>query len=136
MSNATVFDPLLVHYLARELDERLRGRGCAAAPHFASGRVAILPLQGREALQLDLHPTRGWVRLVPWDEESDELESACVAVSAPPDERRIEVALHAADRFRVEPRRLIVELHSNQWNALLVSGSDERILAAALAVPV
>lgn len=126
-----VFDPLLVQYLARELDERLRGRGCSAAPLFASGRTVTLPLQGGEALQLDLHPTRGWVRLVPWEEEGEEIESLCTGVSAPPDERRIEVHLNAADRFRVEPRRLVVELHSNQWNALLVSGADERILSAA-----
>ncbi|HET8655541.1 MAG TPA: NFACT RNA binding domain-containing protein [Longimicrobiaceae bacterium] len=129
MSNALVYDPLLVRYLAGELDQRLRGRACAAAPVFASGRSAVLPLDGGEALALDLHPRHGWIRLVPWDSDAEELDALCLGVEAPPDERRFAVRLHAGERFRALSRRLVVELHTNQWNALLVSEEDDRILS-------
>lgn len=127
VSNTILYDPMLVRYLALELDRRLRGRACAAAPLFASDRSVVLPLDRREALQLDLHPTRGWVRLVPWDSAEEELDALCLGVDAPPDERLLEVRLRAGDRFRVAERRLVAELHSNQWNALLVSEEDGRI---------
>src|SRR5690606_29039021 len=130
VSNAIRYDPLLVHYLARELDGRLRGRPCASSPFFAARRVALLPLDRGEALEMDLHPSRGWFRIVPWSGEGYEADSICVGVESPPDERRLTFRLDAPDRFRSGARRLEVELHTNQWNALLVSERDGRIHAA------
>src|SRR5687768_2176669 len=124
-----LYDPLLVRYLASELDDRLRGRACAAALVFPGDRRALLPLDRREALLLDLHPSRGLVRIVPWEGE-EELEGECRGVSAPADERLLRLSLHLADRFRAEEREVVVELQSNQWNALLL-GDDGRILAVA-----
>lgn len=127
MSNAIAYDPILVRHLADELDGRLRGRACGAALVFPGQRTAVLPLDGDEALSLELHPGRGWVRLVPWP-ASDELDARCVGVSAPIDERRLVVALQVTDRFDPGPREVQVELQGNQWNALLVDAS-RRILS-------
>ncbi len=128
MSNSILYDPLLVRYLADELDRELRGRACAAAPIFSPGMNATLPLEGGRALRLDLHPTRGWVRLIPWDEEGEELDAICVGVDAPADERILVIRLRTADRFRVGARSLVVELQTNQWNAILVNEEDDRVL--------
>ena len=124
-----LYDPLLVRYLASELDDRLRGRACAAALVFPGDRRALLPLDRGEALLFDLHPSRGVIRVVP-REEDDELEAECRGVSAPADERLLKLSLNLADRFRTEEREVVVELQTNQWNALLV-GDDGRILAIA-----
>lgn len=129
MSNSLIYDPLLALYLARELDERLRGRACAAAPVFTGDRRVVLPLDRAEALVLDLHPARGWIQLLPWPGE-EELEAVCDGVASPPDERRIVVEISLPDRFRPERRALVAELHTNQWNALLVS-EEGRILSLA-----
>ncbi len=130
VSNAILYDPLLVRYLAEELDRTLRGRACAAAPLFAADRSVVLALDRGEALRLDLHPTRGWTRLVPRADEAEELDALCLGVESPPDERRLEIRMRTGGRFRVAERRLVVELHSNQWNALLVSEEDGRIVSA------
>jgi predicted ribosome quality control (RQC) complex YloA/Tae2 family protein len=128
VSNALLYDPLLVHYLARELDEAMRGRACAGAPHFAAELTATLPLAGGEALRLDLHPTRGWVRILPHDAVQDELDATCLGVEAPPDERLIIIHMRTTDRFRVGERKLVLELQTNQWNAALVNAQDDRLL--------
>ncbi|CAN5836664.1 NFACT RNA binding domain-containing protein [soil metagenome] len=128
MSNALLYDSLLVHYLARELDQALRGRACAAAPHFAAELTATLPLAGASALRLDLHPTRGWIRIVPHDADHDELDAICLGVEAPSDERLIVIHLRTADRFRVGERKLLLELQTNQWNVALVNAQDDRLL--------
>lgn len=130
MSNAIRYDPLLVHYLAEELDGLLRGRACASAPYFAAGRVALLPLDRGEALELDLHPRRGWIRIIPWASEAGEMDAFCRSVESHRDERRLTFHIDAPDRFRSGDRRIEVELQTNQWNVLLVSGRDERIHAA------
>ena len=129
MSNPPIFDSLLVRHLARELDGRLRGRACAAALSFPGKRRALLQLDGGEALELDLHPRRGVVRIVPWS-GPDELEGTCAGVEAPADERVLSVRIDVSDRYRAERRLVFVELLTNQWNALLV-GADGRTLSAA-----
>lgn len=130
MSNAIRYDPLLIRYLSEELDELLRNRACASQPYFASGRVALLPLDRGEALEMDLHPTRGWFRLIPWEEDGWEADARCTGVGAPADERRLTIHIEGQDRFRDADRRLEVELHTNQWNVLLVAGTSERIHSA------
>jgi predicted ribosome quality control (RQC) complex YloA/Tae2 family protein len=128
VSNALLYDPLLVHYLARELDGAMRGRACAGAPHFAAELTATLPLAGGKALRLDLHPTRGWIRIAPHDADQDELDATCLGVEAPSDERLIVIHMRTTDRFRVGERKLVLELQTNQWNAALVNAQDDRLL--------
>jgi predicted ribosome quality control (RQC) complex YloA/Tae2 family protein len=129
VSNALQYDPLLAHYLADELDQRLRGRGCAAAPHFDADRSVTLIFSDGEELRVDLHPTRGWVRVLPHETTPDlELDAVCTGVSASPDERIVRIELEAGGRFRSARRALVLELHTNQWNALLVD-AEERVLS-------
>jgi predicted ribosome quality control (RQC) complex YloA/Tae2 family protein len=128
VSNTLLYDPLLVHHLARELDEALRGRACAAAPLFASSSSAELALEGGKLLRLDLHPTRGWIRILPSEHEAGELDAICLGVTAPPDERILIIRLRTADRFTIGERELVIELQTNQWNAVLVNLVDRRVL--------
>jgi predicted ribosome quality control (RQC) complex YloA/Tae2 family protein len=129
VSNTVRYDPLLVHYLATELRDRLRSRACAAAPFFAPDLSVTLPFESGEQLRVDLHPTRGWFRLLssPTSPPDVELEATCVGVSSPEDERIIRIDLFEEGRFRDQSRAIVFELHTNQWNAILV-GEDERIV--------
>jgi predicted ribosome quality control (RQC) complex YloA/Tae2 family protein len=52
-----------------------------------------------------------------------------VRVVAPADERLLRIDLHEGSRFRGGTRVLVAELHTNQWNALLVDASDRRIVS-------
>ncbi|HEX8907044.1 MAG TPA: hypothetical protein VF771_19495, partial [Longimicrobiaceae bacterium] len=65
MSNALRFDPPLTRALAAELASFLHGRSAHPLPIFDSDLSATLLLDRGQALRFDLHPTRGWVRLVP-----------------------------------------------------------------------
>lgn len=129
VSNRITYDPLLVRYLAEELDGVLRGRACAAAPLFAPDLSVSLPVEGGRELRLDLHPSRGWVRMLDGVPDDAPTDSRCTRVEAPPDERALVIHLSAPDRFGAGPRRLVVELHTNQWNAALVSDESDRILS-------
>lgn len=131
MSNAVRFDPPLVRALAAELDALLGGRPAHPAPVFDKDLSALLLLDGGEALRWDLHPTRGWVSLVPRPEgfEAYAPEARIVRVAAAPDERLLRIELQEGNRFRGGARSLFFELHTNQWNALLVDGADRRIVS-------
>jgi hypothetical protein len=130
VSNLVQYDPLLVHYLAGELDALLRGRACASAPAFQSDLSLTLPVEGGAELRADLHPRRGWIRLLE-DHPSDrvELDGICMGISAPPDERILIVSIRETGRFRERDRTLLLELPTNQWNALLLD-ENRRIVAA------
>ncbi|HEV2147909.1 MAG TPA: hypothetical protein VGR37_10945, partial [Longimicrobiaceae bacterium] len=129
MSNPIRYDPVLVRALARELDERLRGRAARPSLSFAPDLSAALVLDAGEALRFDLHPTRGWTRIVPAPEDADEEPDARVTgVSAPPDERVLFIDLADPASFGSARRRVVVELHTNQWNALVTAGEEERII--------
>jgi predicted ribosome quality control (RQC) complex YloA/Tae2 family protein len=52
-----------------------------------------------------------------------------VRVAAAPDERLLRIELQEGNRFRGGARSLFFELHTNQWNALLVDGADRRIVS-------
>lgn len=129
VSNRVVFDPLITRYLAAELDERMRGRGCAAAPFFAPDLSVTLPLDRGEELRADLHPDRGWITIPPHGEDldPDELDAICTGVTAPPDERLIRIDLLLTGRFQEQRRAILLELATNQWNAIVVD-EDHRIL--------
>ncbi|MQA90786.1 MAG: DUF814 domain-containing protein [Gemmatimonas sp.] len=129
MSNSVTYDPLLVHYLAKELRGRLRSRGCAAAPSFAPDLSVTLPLDAAEQLRVDLHPTRGWFRVLsaPHQAATFGPEAVCADVTAPADERLLRINLFEEGRFSDQARTLVFELHTNQWNAILL-GNDDRIV--------
>ena len=132
MSNALRFDPPLVRALAAELGALLAGRSAHPNPVFGADLSATLLLDRGEALRWDLHPTRGWVRLVPRPPELEGRapEARIGRVHAPDDERLLRIDLHEGNRFRGGARALVVELHTNQWNALLVDAADRRIVSA------
>ncbi len=130
MSNPIRYDSLLVRHLVNELRKRLVGRFCASAPFFDSDRSASLELDRGEALELALHPLRGWIRIIPNAGAAGELPAQCVAVESPADERYFCIVLRSSDRFQVEERRLFVELHTNQWNLLVVEAGENRIVSA------
>lgn len=131
MSNPIRYDPPLVRALAAELHERLSGRAAVAAPVFAKDLSATLPLDRGEALRFDLHPSAGWVRIVPRSEGSAGVpaDARIAGVTAPPDERLLRIELREGNRFRGGARTLVVELHTNQWNALLVDRETGRIVS-------
>ena len=131
MSNALRFDPPLVRALAAELGALLAGRAVHPNPIFDADLSATLLLDRGEALRFDLHPTRGWVRLVPRPSELENRapEARIGRVHAPDDERLLRIDLHEGNRFRGGARALVVELHTNQWNALLVDAADRRIVS-------
>jgi predicted ribosome quality control (RQC) complex YloA/Tae2 family protein len=130
VSNPIRYDPVIVRALADELRQRLAGRRCAALPSFLRERVVLLPLEGGAALRLDLHPTRGWIRLVdtPPEAEGAELSGTVLDVASPPDERRLSLKIDSGDRFSSVEREIIVELQGNQWNALVVDARERTIL--------
>jgi predicted ribosome quality control (RQC) complex YloA/Tae2 family protein len=138
VSNSIRYDPLLVRALSAELRAALQGRQAAPQPVFDRDVSCELLLDRGEALRIDLHPTRGWLRVVSTngrEEEStkgreDEDRSARVTrVVTPPDERLLRIDLHEGGRFRGARRTLVIELHTNQWNALLVDAEDRRIVS-------
>ncbi len=61
MSNPIRYDSLLVHYLARELDDRLRARRLKGVWMDPAARRLVLDLDSF-ALVWELHPGRGWIR--------------------------------------------------------------------------
>ena len=139
MSNAVRFDPPLVRALAAELGALLQGRLAHPVPVFDRDLSATLLLEGGDALRFDLHPTRGWVRLLASDDRgpesakvrppASEFTARVVRVAAPADERLLRVDLHEGGRFRGGKRIFVAELHTNQWNALLVDAHDRRIVS-------
>jgi predicted ribosome quality control (RQC) complex YloA/Tae2 family protein len=134
VSNSIRYDPLLVRALSGELRAALQGRQAHPQPVFDADLSCTLPLDRDEALRLDLHPRRGWIRLVRGYEgakvrEDLDLSARVARVSAPADERLLRIDLHEGGRFRGGRRSLVVELHTNQWNALLVDAEDRRIVS-------
>ncbi len=128
MSNKIQYDPLIARYLAEELDARLRGRGCTAAPFFAPDLSVTLPFEGGVVLRADLHPGRGWVRVLPTTDEYEELDAICTGISAPADERRLIIDMDVVGRFRDVSRSIVLELHTNQWNAIVLDRSTSSIV--------
>ncbi|HST58465.1 MAG TPA: NFACT RNA binding domain-containing protein [Longimicrobium sp.] len=135
MSNSIRYDPLLVRALSGELREALQGRQAHPQPVFDAELTCTLPLDRGQALRLDLHPRRGWIRIVPDDgsanvREDLDLSARIARVSASADERMLRIDLHEGGRFRGGRRSLVIELHTNQWNVLLVDAEDRRIVSA------
>lgn len=130
MSNPVRYDPLLVRYLADELSERLRGRRIRAVRLDPDARLAALDLED-EALVLSLHPTRGHTFLGATPAAADVValprRATLARVGAPADERILTLDVFGTPADR--PRRIVVELMTNQWNVLVLDGHG-RILSA------
>ena len=138
MSNLIVYDSILVRYLARELDERLRARRLRGVRMDPGHRRLTLELDDHR-LVWELHPTRGWIRLLtgalPAEAEEGwggrrirtQRRPRVRRVVAPPDERWLALDIDAGGADRAS--RFVVELMTNQWNALAVA-PDGTILAA------
>jgi predicted ribosome quality control (RQC) complex YloA/Tae2 family protein len=129
VSNSIVYDPLLVRHLADELHSRVAGRSCRAAPRWDAAGLVILELDGDEALQADLHPSRGWIRLVPQRAPEPAGEGRITRVHAMHDERILVLEIEAGGRFRGVQRRVTFELLTNQWNAIVTESVDRRIVS-------
>lgn len=141
MSNTIRYDALLVHYLARELDQRLRARRLRGVRFDSEARRFILELDDH-LLVWELHPTRGWIRVVQtggpgtiqevvegWGGRRirTQRRPRVRRVSAPPDERWIEIEIDAGGPERAS--RFVIELMGNQWNVLALA-PDRTILSA------
>ncbi|HEU4885968.1 MAG TPA: NFACT family protein [Longimicrobium sp.] len=138
MSNPIRYDPLLVRAVSAELRAALQGRSVQPQPVFDRDISCALALEGGLTLRFDLHPRRGWITLgsakVRGGEsakvEDADLSARVLRVSAPVDERLLRIDLHEGGRFRGGKRSLVVELHTNQWNVLLIDSEDRRIVSA------
>jgi predicted ribosome quality control (RQC) complex YloA/Tae2 family protein len=126
VSNPIRFDALLVRALAGELRARLADRAAHPLPVFDSDRSVVLGVKGG-SLRWELHPARGW--LCSGAALEGEPSARVVRVAAPADERLLRIELLEGSRFRGARRSLVFELHTNQWNALVVDGVSGRIVS-------
>jgi predicted ribosome quality control (RQC) complex YloA/Tae2 family protein len=119
------WDAVLVSALAEELDTLLRGGRLRA--HSFRWEARELTLVFREGvLRWHLHPRMGWLTFSPHTEapaNARPLAARVAGVRALPDERILEVLLRR-DRGKRRTFRLVVELMTNQWNALLLEGEE------------
>ncbi len=139
VSNPILYDSLLVHHLARELDETLVRRRIRGLEMDASARRIVLELDG-VVLVWELHPARGRLQRLDRPPVRDPEATAAAgrirlprqgriaAVEAVRDERVLSFVLSGAGRSRIH--RLTVELLTNQWNALALDGGGR--IAAVL----
>ncbi len=120
-----IWDAFLVSALSRELDHRLGGTRLRGHIFRWDERELVLFFRS-VTLRWHLHPARGWLTL----EEAQELPEEARPLSAQvkrvlsfADERILEIHLQRS-RGRVRHYRLVLELMTNQWNALLLEGSQ------------
>jgi predicted ribosome quality control (RQC) complex YloA/Tae2 family protein len=138
------FDPALIAGIAREITSRWEGRRVGSLALHRDPREAWLAFpeaQGPDrALGFLLHPTRGYVvgaDRVPSSPTGNVREIAFRRLYlggawAPPDQRLLVLDLgprSAAGSDRDPAFQLVVELHTNQWNAIHVRGGSQRIEA-------
>ncbi|HEU4454558.1 MAG TPA: NFACT family protein, partial [Longimicrobium sp.] len=115
-------------------------RSVQPQPVFDRDISCALALEGGRTLRFDLHPRRGWITLgstkvreyegTKVRDDDPDLSARVLRVSAPADERLLRIDLHEGGRFRGGKRSLVVELHTNQWNVLLIDSEDRRIVSA------
>lgn len=135
VSKPILYDSLLVHYLARELHERLVGRRLRGVRLDSDARRFTLELD-EERLVWELHPTRGWLRTIreaPGADGPDASEgwsgrsvrtqrrARIRSVAAALDERIMEIEIDAGGPDRAS--RFVIELMTNQWNVLALNPS-------------
>lgn len=133
------YDSVLVGALACELSRTLGGRRVEELHFEAGARLVRAVFNGGDRLVWMLHPAAGQV-LLQAGEQRGKLRRArgrgvlrraarITDVTAGPDERRIVIHLSPLDGSPIDQAAddggeldsLVFELHTNQWNALLVS---------------
>jgi predicted ribosome quality control (RQC) complex YloA/Tae2 family protein len=133
------YDSVLVGALARELVRTVGGRRVEEL-HFEPGaRQVQVVFNGGEQLVWMLHPAAGQVQIQAGDRRGKARRARgrgvlrraarVTDVTAGPDERRLVIQLSAVDGIPTDrparegggPESLVFELHTNQWNALLVT---------------
>jgi hypothetical protein len=117
------WDALLARHVALELHAALAGAWLCAVRLDRAARDLVLLFRDR-ALLWRLHPRRGWLRLLPPVPPAPEdlpSRARLLAVTALPDERVVRMQLAPVGRGR-GLLFLIVELLTNQWNALVAEG--------------
>ena len=123
-----IWDAPLVSALARELANRLEGDRLRGHRFLWDEREITLFFRSG-TLRWALHPEKGWPTLdPPVDLPSDArpLSAQLRKIFAPPDERLLEMRLRRA-RGTVREIRVVFELMTNQWNALLLDGEEGQI---------
>lgn len=123
-----IWDSLLTAALAQELDDRLRGQRVRAIS-FDYGARDVALFTRESTLLFRLHPQRGEILLDQPSEPPPEARPLPVrirSVSSPPDERVLIFEMRRIRGARTATE-LVVELMTNQWNALLLEGPDRRI---------
>ncbi|MGD2123540.1 MAG: NFACT RNA binding domain-containing protein [Gemmatimonadota bacterium] len=123
-----IWDAPLTAAVARDLDSRLSG-GRLRAHIFDWERRELSLFFRTLTVRWSLHPDAGWVRLSSAAEPSGAarpLAADLLKVEALPDERLLRFKLRKL-RGRVRSVQIVVELMTNQWNALLVEDSEEWI---------
>lgn len=132
VSNAIRFDSLLVRDLALELDARLAGLRLRALGLDREARRVHFRFD-EFSLAWDLDPRRGGLARGPAARDAGNVtlaqDSAIQAVTAPADERIIEIALAVpAAATAGAARAVVIELVTHRWNAFVL-GSGRRVLA-------
>jgi predicted ribosome quality control (RQC) complex YloA/Tae2 family protein len=129
VSKAIRYDSLLVRDLALELHASL-----AAAPlhavRFDRDASALVLRAGERTWHWSLHPTRGELTCTDAVEVEGNVllprRARIAGVQSIPDERILEIVITGEDRAAHGgvARRLLVELLTNQWNALALAEGD------------
>ncbi len=123
-----IWDAPLTAAVANELNARLGGARLRAHSFHWDQRELVLFFRS-QTLRWSLHPRTGWVTLhPPMDppEGSRPLSADLVSVETRPDERVLRFLFQKV-RGRTRSVQVVVELMTNQWNALLVEGREEWI---------
>lgn len=133
MSNKIRYDSFLVHHLARELNREFAGRSVSAVQFDAADQRLLVDV-GDVRLIWDLHPAKGALaRTAPLYPLADSAilprRARVQAITAPHDERVIIIEL-AGERKENATFRVVVELLTNQWNAIALdhAGKVLRVL--------
>ena len=140
MSNAIRYDALLTRDLAVELNDRWRGAildGLVFDRELL--RLALFTRAVRRSadappsLLWQLHPAAGHLTSTARDNVTGmrialPAQAAIKRISAPPDERLLQLELEAGDAAPGATRCIVIELVTNQWNAIAV-GADDVIVA-------
>lgn len=128
MSKPIRYDSLLVRDLAAELNTALAGEPLHAVRFDRDAR--LLELEATHGWRWMLHPTRGTLVRVPRSRLDGNVllprRARIERVAAAPDERILELVVSGDDdgTHGGVARRLVVELLTNQWNAIALAAED------------
>ncbi len=122
------WDPVLTSSVARALRTELERARLRAVRLDPEERLLVLHFRERTLL-FRLHPTRGDVTLHPPrepDADARSVPARLLEVHAPLDERILHFRFRRV-RGRLRRVEIVVELLTNQWNALLLEGEERTV---------